>query len=101
MAPARTLLLLGGFPGRGLRRARRAFRPGCWRWRLARGFQPGRALDDLREHRAGVAAGGGPMRNPHGRRVLGEDVLEIAVALDAARRELGDVDVAGPVVAML
>jgi hypothetical protein len=32
---------------------------------------------------------------------FGEDVGEIALALDAQRRELGDVHVAGPVVAML
>ena len=33
--------------------------------------------------------------------VLGEDVFEVAVALHAARRELGDVELAAPVVAML
>jgi hypothetical protein len=41
------------------------------------------------------------MRLPHVRFVGGENVLEVAVTLHALRRELGDVDVAGPVVAML
>ena len=43
----------------------------------------------------------GLVRDPHGGRVFAEDVLEVAVALDASRRELGDVQVAGPLVAML
>ena len=55
-----------------------------------------RALDDLREHGAGVAAFRGPMRFPHSRRILAEDVFEVAVALDAARREFGDVQIARP-----
>ena len=41
------------------------------------------------------------MRLPDGGRVLGEDVLEVAVALHAARREVGDVEVAGPLVLVL
>ena len=59
------------------------------------------ALDDRREHRAGLAAFGRPVRLPDVRVVCGEDVFEVAVALHAERRELGDVDVAGPVVAVL
>ena len=60
-----------------------------------------RARDDLLEHGAGLATLGRPVGVPDRRVVLGEDVLEVAVALHAARRELGDVDVARPVVAML
>src|SRR5204863_3826253 len=43
----------------------------------------------------------GPVRLPDGRRVLGEDVLEVAAALDALGRERRDVDIACPLVAML
>src|SRR5262249_13797423 len=76
----------------------RGSRPGG---RGARGFQRGGALDDRREHRPRVAPLRGTVRLPDRRGVLGEDVLEIAVALDTARRELRDVEVAGPFVAML
>src|SRR5262252_249446 len=48
-------------------------------------FQPGRLLDDLREHLAGFAALRRSFRDPDRRRVLREDVLEVAVALDALR----------------
>src|SRR5687768_3621192 len=41
------------------------------------------------------------MRDPDVGLVRREDVREVSFALDAARRELGDVDVAGPLVAML
>ena len=68
---------------------------------VSRRLQLGRALDDLGEHRAGVAALRRPVRQPDRRRVLAEDVLEVAVALHAVRRELGDVEIAGPVVAVL
>src|SRR5436190_14314987 len=64
-------------------------------------FQLRRALDDLREHRARFAALRGLVRRPDGRRVLRENVLEVAVALDALGRELGDVELAGPIVPML
>ena len=63
-------------------------------------LQPRRLLDDLREHRARFAALCRPMRRPDRGRVASEDVLEVAVALHAPRRERDDVDVAGPVVAM-
>src|SRR6516165_7914525 len=50
-------------------------------------FQLGRLLDDLREHLAGLAALRRSFRDPDRRRVFREDVLEVAVALDALRRE--------------
>src|SRR5712691_5010063 len=71
------------------------------RERAARSLQLGGPLDDRREHRAGVPAFRRAVRVPDRGRVLGEDVLEVTVALHAARRELGDVEVAGPVVAVL
>src|SRR5262249_23575682 len=106
----RSSLAPGSLPG-----PRRA---GCWfgsggrarcaggrgsllRGRVAGGFQRGSTLDDPGEHPAGVAALRRPVRLPDGRRVFGEDVLEIALALHAAGGEFRDVEVAGPVVAML
>src|SRR5205823_1442884 len=67
----------------------------------ARGLEASRALYDLVEHRPGVAAFGRPIRVPDGGIVCREDVLEAAVALHALRRELGDVELAGPLVAVL
>src|SRR5688500_17097857 len=46
-----------------------------------------RAFDDLPEHRPGLAALCRPMRDPDRGVVLGEDVGEVALALDAERRE--------------
>src|SRR4029453_6846845 len=42
-----------------------------------------------------------PVRLPNVRPICGEDVFEVAAALDAEGREFGDVDVSGPVVTML
>src|SRR6185436_18945064 len=41
------------------------------------------------------------IRRPHGRGFRAEDVFEIAVALYAARRELGDIQLSRPVVTVL
>src|SRR5262249_17833309 len=100
---ARLLPPLGGL--RGFRALRLRLRRGalrdirCFRARAV-GLQPGGALDDPREHLARFAFGR-PIRLPDRGRLLAEDVLEVAVALYAARRKLGDVDLARPVVAML
>src|ERR1019366_87447 len=64
-------------------------------------FELRRALDDRREHGARFSAFRRTVRAPHGRHVLGEDVFEVAAALDALGREFGDVELARPVVAML
>src|SRR5262245_31087410 len=97
----RSSLAPGSLPG-----PRRA---GCWfggggrarcaggrgsllRGRVAGGFQRGSTLDDPGEHPAGVAALRRPVRLPDGRRVFGEDVLEIALALHAAGGEFRDVE---------
>ena len=74
-----------------------ACRAGC----SAPAFRPRRFSMIFFEHRAGLAALRRTIRFPDVRLVGGEDVLEVAFALDALRRELGDVDFAGPVVAML
>jgi len=57
--------------------------------------------DNVAEHLPGRPAFGGFVTLPHVWVVLRQDVFEIAIALDAARGEGGDVDVAGPVVAVL
>src|SRR5206468_9166420 len=58
-------------------------------------------LDDPLEHRPGVAALGRKMTLPHVRLLLGENVFEIAVALDAHRKLGGNVHRPGPLVAVL
>ena len=103
--PSRRFLAARGGAAQFLLRAAasRARRSGCLRGaRLPRlRFQRRGLLDDRREHRAGLAALRRPVRDPDVRVVRGEDVLEVAVALDAAWRELGDVEVARPLVAVL
>src|SRR5262252_5370668 len=68
---------------------------------LASGFESGGFFDDVRQHLAGFAAFGWSFRNPNVGCVGGEDVFEVALALHALRRELGDVNVASPFVSML
>src|SRR5262245_18781808 len=60
-----------------------------------------RTTNDLFEHRTSLTAGCGPMRDPDVRIVVGEDVREIPLALDAQWCEVGDVHITGPVVPML
>jgi len=65
------------------------------------GFQPRRPFEDIYEHRARFTALRRSIRQPQGRRVRRQNVLEVTVALDAARRELGNVEISAPLVAML
>src|SRR5262249_24228805 len=71
------------------------------RFVLPLGFQCRRTLDDLRQRRARRSTLSRSACQPDGWRVLRENVLEVAVALHAARRELRDVEIARPLVAML
>src|SRR5690606_30854824 len=69
--------------------------------RFAPGLERDCALDDLLEHRTRFAALRRTMGLPDVRVLLGEDIFEITLTLHAERRELGDVQLAGPLVAVL
>ena len=87
-----------------LRTSRREALPPSWPPAAGfdeRGAQLQRAFDDPLEHRTGLTALGRAVRSPDVRIVLRQDVGEVALALDAQRREFGDVDRTRPVVAVL
>src|SRR5882672_1440478 len=80
---------------------RRTWAPGGRRRRSARIAELERTLNNLREHRARFAALRRTMGDPDVGIVLGENVGEVAFTFHADRRELRDVHLSGPVVAVL
>src|SRR4051812_48710311 len=68
---------------------------------LLRQLQLGRLLDDFLEHLPRGATFGGPVALPHVGLIGGEDLREVAEALDALRKLRRDVDRARPLIAML
>src|SRR5262245_55595448 len=71
------------------------------RWRACRTPHLQGARDDSLEHLTCIAGLRRPIRPPHVGILFGEDVGKVAAALHAEGSELGDVDGAGPVIAML
>src|SRR3989442_14007810 len=72
-----------------------------WLLLFAIQFDLGRLLDNFLKHLPRNASLRRPTRFPDFRRLLGQNIGEIAVAFHAPGGEVDDVDVTGPLVAML